>query len=31
MTGTADTEAAEMKEIYGLDVVTHSNAPTNDP
>ncbi len=30
MTGTADTEAAEMKEIYGLDVVHHSDASSND-
>jgi preprotein translocase subunit SecA len=28
MTGTADTEAAEMKEIYGLDVVI---IPTHRP
>ncbi|RME57813.1 MAG: preprotein translocase subunit SecA [Candidatus Dadabacteria bacterium] len=28
MTGTADTEAAEFKEIYGLDVVV---VPTNEP
>ncbi|MGZ6205847.1 MAG: preprotein translocase subunit SecA, partial [Candidatus Binataceae bacterium] len=28
MTGTADTESAEFKEIYGLDVVI---APTNQP
>ena len=28
MTGTADTEAAEFKEIYGLDVVV---VPTNQP
>jgi preprotein translocase subunit SecA len=28
MTGTADTEAAEMKEIYGLDVVL---IPTHRP
>ena len=33
MTGTADTEAAEMKEIYGLDVViipTHRPMIRND-
>ena len=33
MTGTADTEAAEMKEIYGLDVViipTHRRMIRND-
>ena len=28
MTGTADTESAEFKEIYGLDVVV---VPTNQP
>ena len=28
MTGTADTEAAEFKQIYGMDVVV---LPTNKP
>ena len=30
LTGTADTEAAEMKEIYGLGCCAYSNPSSDD-
>ena len=31
MTGTADTESVEFKEIYNLDVVVDPDQPADDP